>query len=146
MSEQLPHTNLSRARAARLAIVASLALASGLSLSAGSAQIRLLGVSAQGNSVLIESSEPALDLALAHCESGAIEPKILSADAVAKPEEREPLSMSELLRAWDEDLTEEAPGLALAQKWERFVALRSELVQHLDALVTMKTPRCRRCR
>ena len=84
---------------------------------------------------VIESSETALDLALAHCESGAIEPKILSADAVAKPEEREPLSMSELLRAWDEDLTEEAPGLALAQKWERFVALRSEVVQHLDALV-----------
>ena len=59
MSDQLPHTNVSRARAARLAIVASLALASGLSLSAGSAAIRLLGVSAQGNAVLIESTEPA---------------------------------------------------------------------------------------
>ena len=59
MSDQLPHTNVSRARAARLAIVASLALASGLSLSAGSDPIRLLGVSTQGNSVLIESTEPA---------------------------------------------------------------------------------------
>ena len=47
MSELLPHTIVSRARAARLAIVASLALASGLSLSAGSAPIRLLGVSAR---------------------------------------------------------------------------------------------------
>ena len=44
MSDQLPHTNVSRARAARLAIVVSLALASGLSLSAGSDPIRLLGV------------------------------------------------------------------------------------------------------
>ena len=59
MSEHLPHTNLSRARTARLAIAASLALASGLSLSAGSAPIRLLGVSARGNAVLIESTEPA---------------------------------------------------------------------------------------
>ena len=60
MSEHLPHTNLSRARAATLAIVAAaLALASGLSLSAGSAPIRLLGVSAEGTAVVIESTEPA---------------------------------------------------------------------------------------
>ena len=59
MSEHLPHTDMSRARAAKAAIVLSLALASGLSLSAGSAPIRLVGVSAQGNAVLIESAEPA---------------------------------------------------------------------------------------
>jgi type IV pilus secretin PilQ/predicted competence protein len=59
MIEQLPHTNLSRARAAKLAIVVSLALTSGLSLSAGTAPIRLLGVSARGGAVFIESAEPA---------------------------------------------------------------------------------------
>ena len=59
MSEQLPHTNTSRMRAAKVAIVMSLALASGLSLLARSAPIRLVGVSARGNAVLIESTEPA---------------------------------------------------------------------------------------
>ena len=59
MSEHLPHTNLSHARVGMLAIVLSLALASGLSLSAGSAPIRLLGVSTEGTAVLIESTEPA---------------------------------------------------------------------------------------
>ena len=59
MIEQLPHTNMSRARAAKLAIVVSLALTSGLSLSAGTAPIRLLGVSARGSAVFIESAEPA---------------------------------------------------------------------------------------
>jgi type IV pilus assembly protein PilQ len=59
MSEQLPHTNRSRMRGARVAIVISLALASGLSLLARSAPIRLVGVSARGNAVLIESTEPA---------------------------------------------------------------------------------------
>ena len=59
MSEQLPHTNMSRMRAAKAAIVMSLALASGLSLTAGSEPIRLLGVSARGNAVLIESAAPA---------------------------------------------------------------------------------------
>ena len=50
----------SRAPARRsLAIVASLALGSSLSLSAGATPIRLLGVSAHGNAVLIESTEPA---------------------------------------------------------------------------------------
>jgi type IV pilus secretin PilQ/predicted competence protein len=57
MSELLRHLTLSRA--AKLAVVASLALASGLSVSAGSAPIRLVGVSASGNTVLIESAEPA---------------------------------------------------------------------------------------
>ena len=59
MIEQLPHTDISRARAGKLAIVVSLALASGLSLSAGTAPIRLLGVSARGSAVFIESAEPA---------------------------------------------------------------------------------------
>ena len=59
MSQQLSHTNISRLRLAPLAIAISLAAASGLSLSAGSTPIRLLGVSAQGNAVLIESTEPA---------------------------------------------------------------------------------------
>jgi type IV pilus secretin PilQ/predicted competence protein len=57
MSELLRRPILSRT--ATLAIVASLALASGLSLSAGSAPIRLVGVSASGTSVLIEAAEPA---------------------------------------------------------------------------------------
>jgi type IV pilus secretin PilQ/predicted competence protein len=59
MSEQLPHPAPSRTRAASLGIVMSLALASGLSLTALSAQIRLVGVSTRGNAVLIESTEPA---------------------------------------------------------------------------------------
>jgi type IV pilus assembly protein PilQ len=59
MSQQLSYTAISRVRVAHLAIVASLAVSSGLSLSAGATPIRLLGVSAQGNAVLIESTEPA---------------------------------------------------------------------------------------
>jgi len=59
MSQQLSCTYRSRLRLAQLAVVASLAAASGLSVSAGSTPIRLLGVSAQGNAVLIESTEPA---------------------------------------------------------------------------------------
>jgi len=59
MSQQLSYTTISRIRVAQLAIVAALAAGSGLSLSAGSTPIRLLGVSAQGNAVLIESTEPA---------------------------------------------------------------------------------------
>lgn len=46
-------------RVAQAAIVALLAAASGLSLSAGATPIRLLGVTAQGNAVVIESTEPA---------------------------------------------------------------------------------------
>ncbi len=59
MSQQLSNTNMSRLRVAQLAIALSLAAANGLSLSAGTAPIRLLGVSAQGNAVVIESTEPA---------------------------------------------------------------------------------------
>jgi type IV pilus secretin PilQ/predicted competence protein len=59
MREQLRRTVFSRAGAAQLAIVASLALGSSLSLSAGATPIRLLGVSAHGNQVIIESTEPA---------------------------------------------------------------------------------------
>ncbi len=59
MRQQLRSTVFSRAGAWHLAIVISLAIGSSLSLSAGAIPIRLLGVSAQGNAVLIESSEPA---------------------------------------------------------------------------------------
>jgi type IV pilus secretin PilQ/predicted competence protein len=59
MRQQLRSTVFSRAGAWHLAIVALLATSSGLSLSAGATPIRLLGVSAQGTAVLIESSEPA---------------------------------------------------------------------------------------
>ena len=59
MSQQLSHFTLSRVRVAQLAIVAALAATSGLSLSAGATPIRLLGVSAQGTALVIESSEPA---------------------------------------------------------------------------------------
>ncbi len=45
-------------QATKLAIVAALAAASSLTLAAGSAPVRLLGVSSQGNAVLIESTEP----------------------------------------------------------------------------------------
>jgi Holliday junction resolvasome RuvABC ATP-dependent DNA helicase subunit len=82
---------------------------------------------------VLESTEPSLELALASHEASTH--RILSADDVAKPEEREQLSMAELLAAWDEDLAGEVPNLALAKQWEQFVALRAELVQHLDALV-----------
>ena len=44
--------------AAKLAIVMALAAASSLTFAAGSAPVRLVGVSAQGNAVLIESTEP----------------------------------------------------------------------------------------
>jgi len=59
MRQQLRQTVFSRAGALHLAIVGSLALGNSLSLSAGAIPIRLLGVSAQGNAVLIESAEPA---------------------------------------------------------------------------------------
>ena len=45
-------------QAAKLAFVAALALGSSLTFAAGSAPVRLLGVSSQGNAILIESSEP----------------------------------------------------------------------------------------
>jgi Holliday junction resolvasome RuvABC ATP-dependent DNA helicase subunit len=82
---------------------------------------------------VVESAEPSLELALASHEASPH--NILSANAVAKPEERDPLPMAELLAAWDQDLAGEVPDLGLAKRWERFVALRAELVQHLDALV-----------
>ena len=59
MRQQLRSTVFSRTGAWHLAIVASLAATSSLSLSAGATPIRLLGVSAQGTAVLIESTEPA---------------------------------------------------------------------------------------
>jgi type IV pilus secretin PilQ/predicted competence protein len=55
----LRQTVFSRTGVWHLAIVVSLALGSSLSLSAGATPIRLLGVSAYGNAVLIESTEPA---------------------------------------------------------------------------------------
>ena len=59
MREHLRQTVFSRTGVWHLAIVVSLALGSSLSLSAGATPIRLLGVSAYGNAVLIESTEPA---------------------------------------------------------------------------------------
>ena len=59
MRQQLRPTVFSRTGAWHLAIIVSLALASSLSLSAGALPIRLLGVSAQGNAIVIESTEPA---------------------------------------------------------------------------------------
>ena len=59
MRQQLRPTVFSRAGAWHLAISVSLALGSSLSLSAGALPIRLLGVSAQGNAIVIESTEPA---------------------------------------------------------------------------------------
>ncbi|MFL6278922.1 MAG: AMIN domain-containing protein, partial [Vicinamibacterales bacterium] len=59
MRQHLRQTFFSRAGALHLAIVVSLALGNSLPLSAGAIPIRLLGVSAQGNAVLIESAEPA---------------------------------------------------------------------------------------
>lgn len=82
---------------------------------------------------VVESAEPSLELALASHEASPH--SVLSADAVAKPEEREPLPMAELLAGWDEDLANEVPNIGLAKRWKRFVALRAELVEHLDALV-----------
>jgi type IV pilus assembly protein PilQ len=57
MRLQMPHVTLARP-AAKLLVAASLALAGGMSLSAGSAPVRLVGVSAQGNQLFIEASEP----------------------------------------------------------------------------------------
>ena len=57
MRLQMPHVKLARP-AAKLLLATSLALAGGMSLSAGSAPIRLVGVSAQGNNLFIEASEP----------------------------------------------------------------------------------------
>jgi type IV pilus assembly protein PilQ len=53
----MPHVKLAKP-AAKLLLATSLALAGGMSLSAGSAPIRLVGVSAQGNNLFIEASEP----------------------------------------------------------------------------------------
>ena len=57
MTLQMPHSEPAR-RAAKLVLVAGLALAEGLS-AAGAAPIRLLGVSAEENAVVIEATEPA---------------------------------------------------------------------------------------
>src|SRR4051812_7551208 len=57
MRLQMPHVRLARP-AAKLLIATSLALAGGMSPLAGSAPIRLVGVSAQGNNLFIEASEP----------------------------------------------------------------------------------------
>ncbi len=54
----MPHMKLAR-RSAQLLLVSAVALAGGMSLAAGTGAIRLLGVSGEGNSVLIESTEPA---------------------------------------------------------------------------------------
>ena len=54
---EMPQMKLTRS-AARLSLMATLALAGSIALSAGAAPIRLVGVSAQGNAVLIESTEP----------------------------------------------------------------------------------------
>ncbi len=59
MTGHLPFRKVLRVRAATLTIAAALALASGLSLSAGTAPIRLVGVTAEGSALVIESSEPA---------------------------------------------------------------------------------------
>lgn len=59
MRQQLRQTVFSRSSVLHLAIVLSLALGSSLALSAGATPIRLLGVSAHGNAVVIESTEPA---------------------------------------------------------------------------------------
>ena len=53
----MPHVTLARP-AAKLLVAASLALAGGMSLSAGSAPIRLVAVSSMGNQLIIESTEP----------------------------------------------------------------------------------------
>ena len=58
MTLQMPHLKQPRP-AACMVLVTALALAGGMSLSAGTAPIRLLGVSGQGNALLIEASEPA---------------------------------------------------------------------------------------
>ncbi len=57
MRLQMPHVELARP-AAKLLIAASLALAGGMSLSAGSAPVRLVGVAAQGNQLIIEATDP----------------------------------------------------------------------------------------
>ena len=54
----MPHMKLAR-RAAQLLLVAVVALAGGMTMAAGAGPIRLLGVSGQGNALLIESTEPA---------------------------------------------------------------------------------------
>jgi type IV pilus secretin PilQ/predicted competence protein len=58
MRLQMPHMKLAR-RSAQLGIVTAVALAGGMAVAAGTGPIRLLGVSGEGNSVLIESAEPA---------------------------------------------------------------------------------------
>ena len=59
MREQLRQSFFSRAGGAQAFVALVLALGSSLSLSAGAMPIRLLGVSAQGNAVVIEATEPA---------------------------------------------------------------------------------------
>jgi type IV pilus assembly protein PilQ len=54
---EMPQMKLART-SAQLSLMAALAFAGSIALSAGTAPIRLLGVSAQGNAVLIESTEP----------------------------------------------------------------------------------------
>ena len=53
----MPHVTLARP-AAKLLLAASLALTGGTSLSAGSAPVRLVGVSSMGNQLIIEATEP----------------------------------------------------------------------------------------
>jgi hypothetical protein len=54
---EMPQTRIARP-AAKLSLMAALALAGAVALSARSAPIRLLGVTGQGTAVLIEASEP----------------------------------------------------------------------------------------
>lgn len=54
---EMPLMHIARPTA-KLALMAALALAGAVALSAGAAPIRLLGVTGQGNAVLIEASEP----------------------------------------------------------------------------------------
>jgi Holliday junction resolvasome RuvABC ATP-dependent DNA helicase subunit len=83
---------------------------------------------------LVDTIEPTLALALANHSAGTFE--ILTAEKVAQPDERAALGMPELLRAWDEDLAGAGTSdVGLAHRWERFAALRREIVQHIDALV-----------
>src|SRR4051812_40627543 len=57
MTLQMPHVTLARPTA-RLLLAVSLAAGGGLSVSAGSAPVRLMGVTAEGNVLSIEASEP----------------------------------------------------------------------------------------
>ena len=37
--------------------------------------------------------------------------------------------------AWDKNLAKDVPDLGLVKRWDEFVALRAQLLEHLDALV-----------